>query len=277
LTLARRTTSIRAASLIFLLSCAAGCAARPKAIAVAPFRPLRAATLDEVLAAHERTTEAIETLSAAGSLQVRDLRKAQQRQFGVRVLAGRGGRLYLKASVAVVTALEAVSDGQTFWFQVPSRRSVWTGASVRPARLGVGDEPYEALRPADLTAALLPEPLRPSADEALVFEGQGDAFSLSVVRLGGPRGHVRRRVWLARDTLLPMRACRYDEQGDVQLELTFAGWSAGVPRRLSVARPHEGYEARFDFERAEANVTLDPRLFSPRTPADYKVITIDEQ
>lgn len=277
MTLVKRATSIRAASLMLLLSCAAGCAARPKAIAVAPFRPLRTATLDEVLAAHERATQAIETLSAAGSLQVRDLRKAQQRQFGVRVLAGRGGRLYLKASVAVVTALEAVSDGQTFWFQVPSRRTVWTGASQRPTRLDVGDEPYEALRPADLVAALLPEALRPGTDELLVFEGQADAFALSVARVSGARGALRRRVWLARDTLLPMRSCSYDEQGDVQLEVSFAGWSAGLPRRLGLARPRDGYEARFDFERAEANVTLDPRLFSPRTPADYKVIAIDDK
>lgn len=277
LTLVRPATSIRAASLMLLLTCAAGCAARPKAIAVAPFRPLRAATLDEVLAAHERTTEAIETLSAAGSLQVRDLRKAQQRQFGVRVLAGRGGRLYLKASVAVVTALEAVADGQSFWFQVPSRRTVWTGAVLRPTSLDVGDEPYQALRPTDLAAALLPDPLHPAPQETVLFEGQRDAFTLAVARVDGARGAVRRRVWVDRDTLLPARSCLYDEHGDVQLEVSFAGWSAGVPRRLSVARPREGYEARFDLERAERNVALDARLFSPRTPADYKVVNVDDK
>jgi len=54
----------------------------------------------------------IETLSASGDLEVRDLRAGRARKLGVRLVASRGGKLYLKGSVAVVTAMEVVADGQ---------------------------------------------------------------------------------------------------------------------------------------------------------------------
>lgn len=263
------------------VSVSAGCGLRAKTIPAVELRPLRAASLDEVLDAHEQATRAIETLSASGHLEVRDLRAGRQRDFGARVLAGRGGRLYLKASVAVVTALEAVSDGRAFWLQVPSKHKVWTGAATRAVRASEtepGDgQTYAALRPADLAAALLPEPLGPQPGEAVLLEGDRESFSLEVGRPGADgRGVARRRVWLERETLRPTRSRTYDADGTLELETTFAEWRDGVPRRVSVARPNDGYEVRFTFDKAQANVTLPERAFQPRTPADYEVIQVDE-
>lgn len=265
---------------VLTVTASVGCGLRAKAIPAVTLRPLRARSLDEVLAAHEQTTRAIETLSASGQLELRDLRAGRQRDFGVRVLAGRGGRLYLKASVAVVTALEAVSDGRTFWLQVPSKRKVWKGDATRAPRLDAPGEvhDYDALRPADLAAALLPEPLALEPGETLLLEGDRESFSLTVGRPAADgRGVARRRVWLERETLRPTRSRTYDAEGTLELETTFADWRDGVPRRVSVARPGAGYEARFAFDKAQSNVTLPERAFQPRTPADYEVVELDDR
>src|SRR5207247_8568458 len=92
-----------------------GCAGRALSIVV-PARPLRAAALEEVLAAHDGYCKGIDTLSASGDLEVRDFRAGKARRLGVRLVATRGGKLYLKASVAVVTALEVASAGKRSWF-----------------------------------------------------------------------------------------------------------------------------------------------------------------
>ena len=248
----------------------AGCLARARTIPAVPARPLRAASLDEVLAAYEAYANGNETLSASGDLEVRDLRAGRARKLGVRLVASRGGKLYLKGSVAVVTALEVVADGQRFWFQVPSRKTVWTGRSGAAHRAEGDDAPYYALRPSDVTSALLPEPLAPGDGDAVLLEADRDTFSLAV----GPRGareRVRRRVWLDRDTLRPTRLRRYDERGDLLCEVQLGDWKDGAPQRIQIDRPAEGYEAILDLDNVERNVPVPAQAFVPRTPADYKV------
>jgi outer membrane lipoprotein-sorting protein len=249
---------------------AAGCLARPRTIPAVPARPLRAASLDEVLAAYDAYANGNETLSASGDLEVRDLRAGRARKLGVRLVASRGGKLYLKGSVAVVTALEVVADGQRFWFQVPSRKTVWTGRAGAAHRADSDDAPYYALRPDDVTSALLPEPLAPGADDAVLFEADRDTFSLALAPRGA-REKVRRRVWLDRDTLHPTRLRRYDERGDILSEVQLGDWKDGAPERVQIDRPREGYEAILDFDKVERNVPVPAQAFVPRTPAGYKV------
>ncbi len=267
-----------ATGLLLLAACQPACSLRAKAIAVADLRPVRVATLDEVLAAHEQATRALTSLSASGHLQVRDRRLGRQREFGARLLCGRGGRLYLKASVAVVTALEATSDGRSFWLSVPSKRRVWTGDATRPPHVATPDaQELESLSPADLAAALLPEPLDPRPDETLTFEGDRESFSLAVGRAGADgRATVRRRVWLARETLHLVRSRTYDAAGSLELEATFGDWRAGLPWRVGVAREAQGYEAFLAFDKAQANVALPERAFTPRLPKDYEVVRLDQ-
>lgn len=256
--------------LVVLPALGAGCLARPKTIPAVPARPLRAATPDEVLAAYEAYANGNETLSASGDLEVRDLRAGRARKLGVRLVTSRGGKLYLKGSVAVITALEVVADGQRFWFQVPSRKTVWTGRAEAGHRAEGDNAPYYALRPSDVTSALLPEPLAPGPHDAVVFEADRDTFSLALARQGG-RELVRRRVWLDRETLRPLRVRRYDEHGDLLSEVQLGAWQADAPRRVQIDRPAEGYEAVLDFDKVERNVPVPAQAFVPRTPAGYKV------
>src|SRR5262249_22699696 len=105
----RRT--LRAASAAALLLFSLGPVACAKARVAAPqARPagLRSATVDEVLAAYDGYCKKLDTLSASGDLDVRDVRAGKAHSLGVRLVATRGGRLYLKGSVAVITALEVV-------------------------------------------------------------------------------------------------------------------------------------------------------------------------
>ncbi len=253
-------------------ACARARVAPPKVKAAA----LRAATLDEVLAAYDGYCKGIETLSASGDLDLRDARAGKSHKVGVRLVAARGGRLYLKGSVAVVTALEVVADGSRFWFQVPSKKTVWTGAADAAASPEVGTDqaPYYALRPADVTTALIPEPLAPGKGDALVMEADAQSFSLALSHLVDGRGVVLRRIILGRDTLRPARVRSYDAHGDVVSEVSLAGWEGSLPRSVQIARPGDGYLASFSFSKIEANVAVPERAFAPRTPGDYKVVEL---
>jgi hypothetical protein len=214
----------------------------------------------------------MDTLSASGDLDVRDLRAGKARKLGVRLVATRGGKLYLKASVAMITAMEVSSDGQQFWFQVPSRKTVWTGRA--DAAPGAEDDqtPYYALRPADVAAALLPEPIAPGAEETLLLEGDREAFTLTVA--AAPRGPVRRVVALDRDRLRPLRSRQYDARGDIVSEFVYGETTRVPAHRVAVTRPREGYEAIFTFDKADANVPVSARAFGPRTPAGYTVVEV---
>jgi outer membrane lipoprotein-sorting protein len=271
---AAASIAIRVAVLVAALGAAACSGARP-APPPAPLKPLRAATLDEVLAAYDAYSESGTTLSASGHLDVRDRRTGKGRTLGVRLVAARGGRLYLKGTVSVVTALEVVADGTRFWFQVPSKKTVWTGSARGEAgEAGTEDAPYQAIRPSDVTAALLPEPLAPASGETVLLEGDREAFTLTLAAAVGGRGVARRRVSLDRDTLQPVRLRGYDDKGEIDTDVTLSAWTGGQPHQVDIRRPVQGYEASFRLEKAERNVPVPDRAFVPRIPEGYAVVEV---
>ena len=268
-----RTSSAALSALLGLA--AASCALGPRTIPVAPPLALSPVTLEQVLAAYDGYCKGNETLSASGDLEVRDRRAGRARTLGVRVLASRSGRLYIKGTVAIVTGLEVVSDGERFWFQIPSRKTVWTGPAEAEAKGAEADQaPYYALRPPDLTGALLCQPLAPAGGETVLLEADAREVSLLATTAEKGRGVVRRRVWLDRQTLRPSRLRRYDGSGELRSEAMLGDWRAGLPYRVEVQRPREGYEAVFRFDQVETNVPLPEKAFAPRTPAGYTVVEV---
>ena len=271
----------RAASItivVFSSFVIAGCVTR-KIAPVAPYRPPRATTLEEVVAAYDGFCKKLDTLSASGDLEVRDLRAGRARKIGVRVLAGRGGRLYLKGSVAVVTALEIVANGERFWFRLPAKKTIWTGAAEEKLdRAAESDQaPYYALRPADIVSALLPETLEPMPGEAIVLEGDHEVFSLTLARLENGRGIARRRVSLERETLRASALLTYDGAGTLLREVRLSAYQDDLPRRIVVARPREGYEAELGLDKVEANVTLPEKTFAERPAEGYTVVEVGKK
>ena len=250
---------------------AAGCASPGRiAVPAVAAAPARQASPAELLAAFDGYCRGLDTVSAGGDLDIQDLRQGRQRRLGFRLVAARDSRLYLKGSVAVVTAFEVVADGSRFWFQVPSKKTVWTGvASSEAPQASPEDAPYQALRPIDVTAALLPEPL--GEGEGLVLESDPESFSLALGREEGGRIVVRRKVLLERATLRPSTLRDYDLRGDLLREVRLLGWDAAGPRRIDVWRPREGYAAHLYVDRWERNVPVPERAFVPRTPDGYKV------
>ena len=269
--------AVRSAIAVLVAAGCVSCATAHSPSPAVPFRTPRTATVDEVLAAYDGYCKGIETLSASGELEVRDLRANRTRRLGMRILAGRGGRLYVKGSVAVVTALELVSDGQRFWFQVPSKKTVWTGETGADATPVEGEGvPYRALRPEDVTASLLPEPLEVGGDEQIRLEADHEAFSISVSRAGERRGVVRRRVWLDRETLRPVRLRSYDDTGELERQTVLGAWADDGPRRIEISRPAQGYQAVMDLEKVQRNPALPEKAFAPRTPQGYSVVEVKD-
>jgi outer membrane lipoprotein-sorting protein len=255
----------------------AGCASHSIARVAAPAKTPRAASMDEVISAYDAYCRGLETLSATGDLDVKDFRAGKQRKLGVRLLAGRDGRLYVKGSVLLVTGLEVVANAERFWFQVPSKKTVWTGlAEAEPTAEGEAQEPYYALRPRDVTAALLPEPLKPAAGDVLAFESSRGEFCLTLSTRGADAGRatVRRRVCVDRETLQPTSLRRYDSQGELSAEIALADVREGAAHRVSISRPAEGYLAAFSFEKLARNQSLPEKAFVPRTPEGYKVVEV---
>ena len=267
----------RAASVALLSSLAVGaCATRAIPRVAAPTRPARTVTLQEALDSYDKYCGGLRTLSASGDLDVKDLRAGKQRKLGVRLVATRGDRLYLKGSVLVVTALEVVSDGRRFWFQVPSQKTTWTGlaSDEAPPAEGADQAPYYALRPHDVTAALLPDPLAPAEGETVVMEADREAVWLSVARTSDGRGLVRRRVALDRESLRPIRLRAYDERSDLVSDVSLSAWSDETPRRVVIQRPSQGYVADFSLEKVELNKTVPDKAFEPRPAQGYKTVEV---
>jgi len=265
---------------VALVTILGACVSAPTTITKVPRKQLRQATLDEVLGAYDDYCRGLESLSGSGDLTVGDLRAGKARTVGVRLAASRGGRLYIKGSVAVVTAFEIVSDGVRFWFRLPTKNKVWTGPAQAPPPVEEGEEdepaPYKALRPGDLALALLPEPLAPTAEDALVLEADSHFFSLALLRLDGGRGLVRRRVWLERETLRLARTRYYDENGDLESESRVMAWKEGAPRRISITRPDDGYVATFILSKLKTNVPIPEQAFEPRIPEGDEIIEVED-
>jgi hypothetical protein len=249
-----------------------GCAGAPLVRPTQAVAPLRSATLAEVRAAYDGYCQRLDTVSASGDLDVRDLRTGKSQKLGVRLVAARGGRLYLKGSVAIVTALEVSSDGRRFWFMVPSKKTVWTGVSDAAPASERADAPYYALRPADVVQALLPEALQPGEGDALVLESDRRAFALSQVPAAG--GALRRRVTLERESLLPARIQSFDASGELVSSVSLGAWQDGAPRQVTLERPVEGYLASFSLDKLTRNGAAPERAFQGRTPEGYKVVEV---
>jgi outer membrane lipoprotein-sorting protein len=269
----RPSRPARRAAAALLVALAFSACATPHLIPGPPWlAEPRHASPEEILGAYDAYCSGIRTFSGSGDLELRDLRAGKSRRVGVRFVAARGGRLYLKGSVLVVTALEVVSDGERFWFEVPSKKTVWTGLSDAGNRAeGADKAPYYALRPRDVTSAFLPEALAPDDGDALLFEADRQSFAVTVARIGNGRGYARRRVSLDRETLQLVRARDYDARGDVITDASFGGWSGGVPHQVTIERPSLGYVASFALDRAESNVAVPDRAFAARTPEGYTV------
>jgi hypothetical protein len=256
-----------------------GCASAPLARDATPSAPLRQAAPEEVLAAWDDYCRGIRTLSASGDLTLRDTRAGKSGRLSVRVVAARGDRLYLKGSVAVVTGVEVSSDGERFWFSVPSKQKVWTGlngVAPQPEEAADENEPYYALRPVDVSQALLPEPMAPGAGETLVFSGERESFVLTLAESRVGLVRARRRVWLDRETLLPKRAQRFDEDGDLVTDVAWRGWDDGRPHDVTIVRPLDGYLAHFLLTRVRSDVDVPERAFTGRTPDGYEVIEVQD-
>ena len=244
-----------------------------------------------VAEAYDAFCRSLESMSASGDLTVYDAVTGKSRQVGVRVVAERGGRLYIKASMAMITALEITADGERFWFRLPTKKTVWTGpAEATPADMDIGtdaaaladpgdetqtdDGPFKALRPADIVRALLPEALEPGDEDLVSFDADGRYFSLVLFDASDGRGLARRRVWLERDTLRLARSRSFDESGDVISESRFGGWQDGMPHEVELWRPQEGYRASFLLNRLRTNVAIPERAFKPRIPEGDKIIDV---
>jgi len=270
---------------------AIACSSAPKRFAPVEVPPPRQETAAVVREAYDAFCRSLDSMSASGDLTVYDAVTGKSRQVGIRIVAERGGRLYMKASMAMITALEITADGERFWFRLPTKKTVWTGpAEATPADLDIeGDErapagpddegepddgPFEALRPADIVRALLPEALEPGDSELVSFAADRRYFSLALFDASGGRGLARRRVWLERDTLQLARSRSFDENGDVVSESRFGGWRDGMPHEVELWRSQEGYRASFLLSKLRTNVSIPERAFKPRIPEGDKIVEV---
>ena len=107
-----------------------------------------------------------------------------------------------------------------------------------------------------------------------MLEADASAYAVSVVQVEGTRGRLRRRIWLARDTLVPSRTRTYDGVGETLAEVDLGQWQDGLPRFITVSRPQEGYQAGFSLSKVDRNGKLPEKAFQPRLPEGYTVVEV---
>ena len=213
------------------------------------------------------TASGFDTLSAAGDLEVRDLRAGKARTLGVRLVAARAVELYLKASVAMVTALEVIVRRTALLVPGPVAEDGVDRARRREPRREPRDEqaPYYALRARPTSsAALLPEPLAPGPDEAPPARRRRPGFrALPGSPRPGPARSARRRVLARPRALQPSLDRQLRPAGDLRV----GGPLLGLARRLAPAAgacagPARATRPSFTFDEVEANVPVPERAFA---------------
>jgi hypothetical protein len=172
------------------------------------------------------------------------------------------------APVVRSTAFDMASDGETFQVHFASRNRFFEGLNALSTR---SEKRGENVRPQHILEAIMIDP--PEAGEEPALENAVENLQpfqvVLLVRKNG-NGNLRltRKFWFDRNTLDLSRLQIFDEHGDIVAHATYSEWdqenSLPYPKRMSIARPQDGYTLNIH--------VLKPGLNEP-IPDDSFVLT----
>jgi hypothetical protein len=185
-----------------------------------------------------------------------------------------------------VKVFDMASDGKTFTLLVPPKNKAIKGSNSVNKK---SDNQFENLRPGFFFDSMIVRGLEPddfysvtadtetiedAAKKHLVIEPE---YILSITRHmpGSRRDTPVRVVTLHRDDLLPYQQDLYDDQGNLESQVSYTSYhdfgGSKYPTRVTIKRPLEGIQIVLTVEKIGKNVDLPPDEFQVKIPEGTQI------
>ncbi len=238
------------------------------------------ATLEELTAKLQRMA-AIKSMKATVAIQLSVVAQDQAslrefRDTRAFILIRRPEWIQVQALVPVVgsTAIDMLSDGDTFQVLLPTRNQLFAGRNQIVSR---SEKRIENIRPQHLLQALLIDP--PMSDERPMLVNRRErAEAYQVVQLireleGALK--ISREIWFDRSSLEIARLVVFDEQADTVTDARYREWSEqdSLPfaQWVSISRPQDGYDLNIHVLKPGLNETIPDDRFVLSIPSGVEV------
>lgn len=186
---------------------------------------------------------------------------------------------------------DMVSDGARFRLSIPPKNKFIVGSNKVTRH---SDEPLANLRPDAILDSLLPRPIDPKTEIAVMEYGEEEivdtktkkkmvqpAYLLTVIRHdhGKGLGRLSRKILFSRTDLTARRQTLYDSAGDVTTVATYENFTDynGVtfPSIIQIQRPREEYSIQLGMVKVRLNELLRDDQFQLAQPAGSQLQNLD--
>jgi outer membrane lipoprotein-sorting protein len=199
-------------------------------------------------------------------------------------------RVYGRWPVVHTMLFDMASDGKNFTLYVPKYNKAYKGATVLTKKAA---DPLLNMRPGFFLDALVVRGLEPedyyavTADTETIEDAEKKhlysvpEYILTIIRHnpGTHKDTPVRVITFRRDDLLPYEQDIYDAEGNVETQVTYAGYQdtgAGLyPTSVLIKRPLEGKQLMLTIEKVTVNMKLSDDQFTVKYPEDAKVQTLE--
>ena len=265
-------------SLLMWVLCFSGCETAPPRKTLPPLR-IQTATLEELTAKINASSEAMKTLKTTLSIRVREKEMDGVRECQGLLAYEKPSNLYLKGYRPLIpTFFTLVSKNGEFWVHVPKENRVLTG---RVSDLNESDNLQMGIRPDDLLRTLNIHPIPASTTHVVEIQEASAQYILSVFRTDGTDKFLERQIWIERYFLNVEREIYYNAYGVVEVDISRKDYvnegPVYFPQEMVIFRPDRGTSLFLRANKLLINPELKQDLFEFQMPGGATVETLKKE
>lgn len=248
--------------------------------------PALEATLDNLVARLNSTSESVRTLTAtveleatAGSIYSGVIKEYQDINGFILIQGPSMIRILGQAPVVRTNIFDMVSNGEDFRLNIPPRQKFIVGKANfrRPAKNAL-----ENLRPQHILEALLVPPLDASHEKWFLEEAEDGGhrfYVVTVVDLAHDELRLERKAWFDRAKLELARMQFYESDGVYIEDVHYSAYQdfqgISYPSHIEVRRPIEDYHLAITLLKATFNQPIEPQKFILNKPEGAQLVDLD--
>lgn len=179
-------------------------------------------------------------------------------------------------------AFDMVSNGTTFEIYIPAKNRIITGQNS--VFIPAAKSKLENLRPQHFLEALLPKPVQPDEQPALInLTDEDNASYILILTQVSPRGQVRisRSIWFDRLNLQIVRQLIFDPDGNILSDARYSEWQSydGVPfpKHIDINRPRDEYSIVLSVVKMDINKGVSVDKFVLERPEGAVLQVLGQQ
>jgi outer membrane lipoprotein-sorting protein len=259
----------------------------------------RNATATQLVESLNKHWAALDTLVAKVEIQASSFKSQQGMATDYTAIPGnilmrKPGMLHVLGRFPVVNtrAFEMVSDGKDFTLWIPTRSKAYKGSNGHKSKKNAANK-LESMRPDFFFDALVVRGLDAddlytvTADTVTVEDAKKKhlyafpEYVLSIMRKkqGTPELIPERVVRFHRDDLLPYQQDIYDDDGNLETQVNYAGYAdfgnGKYPSQVTIKRPQEEVQIVLSVEKVTENMALTDEQFLLKIPENTEIKKLD--